>query len=286
MWDNRRWRRNSAAVSPVRGNRALSKGGVDTIEQPQHPSLTIGVFDNRQVYEGTTIARYEQTLLRGIRAAAAHYGCNVLLACGVGPHTAPFEALPAWPISLPQTNFVPMGSWNTAGLIAIPPFTDDQLAAIRAALPPSHPLVFTYPQQGYRSVGPANRDGIDQAFAHLIAHGHRPIAFIAADEHLGGDAAERLAAYRDATRAHGLPFDHALVAYGGHEAQQAYAAMRRMLQSGVDFTAAYIRAGRGLLRQHAAGAGRHGLAAGSPMRGGPGLSGLCCAGGSRGGAAG
>ena len=60
---------------------------------------------------------------------------------------------------------------------------------------------------------------------------------MAADEHLGGDAAERLAAYRDATRAHGLPFDPALVAYGGHEAQQAYAAMRRMLQSGVDFTA-------------------------------------------------
>ena len=35
------------------------------MEQTQHNSLTIGVFDNRQVYEGSTIARYEQTLLRG-----------------------------------------------------------------------------------------------------------------------------------------------------------------------------------------------------------------------------
>ncbi|HEY0739363.1 MAG TPA: substrate-binding domain-containing protein [Herpetosiphonaceae bacterium] len=207
------------------------------MEQTQYNSLTIGVFDNRQVYEGSTIARYEQTLLRGIRAAADHYGCNILLACGIGPHTAPFVALPAWPISLPYTNFVPVGPWNTAGLIAIPPFTDDQLVAIRAALPPDHPLVFTYPQEGFSSVGPANRDGIAQAFAHLIEHGHRRIAFMAADEHLGGDAAERLAAYQDATQAHGLPFDPALVAYGGHEAQQAYTALRRMLQSGIDFTA-------------------------------------------------
>lgn len=206
---------------------------VDTHQNP----LTIGVFDNRQVYEGTTIARYEQTLLRGVRAAARHYGCHLLLACGVGPHTAPFEALPAWPISLPHTTFVPVGPWNTSGLIAIPPFTDDQLLAIRSALPATHPLVFTYPQPGYPSVGPANQDGIAQAFAHMIVHGHRRIAFMAADEHLGGDAAERLAAYRDATAAHGLPFDPALVAYGGHEEHQSYSAMRRMIAAGVDYTA-------------------------------------------------
>ncbi len=228
---------NSEARSCRFAVAATEQGSSFMMEQTHYTSFTLGVFDNRQVYEGSTIARYEQTLLRGIRAAAAHYRCNVLLACGIGPHTAPFEALPAWPISLPHTNFVPVGPWNTAGLIAIPPFADDQLAAIRAALPPDHPLVFTYPQEGYPSVGPANNEGIAQAFAHLIAHGHRRIAFMAAGEHLGGDAAERLAAYRDATRAHGLPYDPALVGYGGHEAHQAYYALRQMLQSGTNFTA-------------------------------------------------
>ena len=58
--------------------------------------FTIGVFGNRQVYTGATIVRYEQILFRGIRAAARAYGCNVLLACGVGPDTVPFESLPAW----------------------------------------------------------------------------------------------------------------------------------------------------------------------------------------------
>lgn len=203
----------------------------------QNNPVTIGVIANRQVYEGTTIARYEQTLLRGIRAAVRHHGCHVLLACGVGPHTAPFTALPAWPICLPHTNFVPVGPWNTTGLIAIPPFADDQLQALRAALPVEHPLVVTSPQPGYPSVGPANRDGIATAFAHLIAHGHQRIAFIVADEQGSGDGVERLAAYRDAMQSHGLPYDPGLVAYGEHGEPQAYTAMRRILASGVEFTA-------------------------------------------------
>src|SRR5215213_6626845 len=91
---------------------------------------TIGVFGNRQVYEGTTIVRYEQILFRGIGAAAHAYGCNLLLACGIGPHSTPFEGLAAWPVGLVDTNFVPVGPWNTDGLIAIPPFTRERQQAI------------------------------------------------------------------------------------------------------------------------------------------------------------
>jgi signal transduction histidine kinase/AraC-like DNA-binding protein len=207
------------------------------IDRDPYRRLTIGVLGNRQVYEGTTIVRYEQVLLHGIRAAARAYDCNLLLACGVGPASAPFEGPAAWPIALPHTNFVPVGPWNTSGLIAIPPFTGAQQRAMQELLPEGHPIVFTYPQERYPSVGPANDAGIAQAFAHLIAHGHRRIAFIAADEHAGGDGAERLAAYRAATAAHGLPFDSALVAYGLHNVRESYHALQKLLDEGVDFTA-------------------------------------------------
>ncbi len=207
------------------------------LERDQYQRFTIGVIGNRQLYEGTTIVRYEQILLRGIRAAAHQYGCNLLLACGVGPDIEPYEGLTAWPVKLPQTNFVPVGPWNTSGLIAIPPFSDAQQRAIQELVPPGHPIVFTFPQEGYPSVGPANGDGIAQAFAHLVAHGHRRIAFIAADAHPVGDGAERLSAYRFAVAAHGLPLDRALVGYGGHNVHESYHALGQMLDAGVEFTA-------------------------------------------------
>ena len=215
----------------------MSNDSSHAIDRDQYQRFTLGVLGNRQVYEGTTIVRYEQVLLRGIRAAARAYGCNLLLACGVGSDIAPFERLPAWPICLPDSNFVPVGPWNTSGLIAIPPFTDSQQYTLQELLPDGHPIVFTDPQEHYPSVGPANDTGIEQAFAHLIAHGHRRVAFIAANEHAGGDGAERLAAYRSALAAHDLPFDSALVRYGGHNAHESYYALRHMLDAGVDFTA-------------------------------------------------
>jgi hypothetical protein len=108
----------------------MSTEPLHTLDCDPDQRFTIGVLGNRQVYVGTTIVRYEQTLFHGIRAAARAYGCNLLLACGVGPNTEPFEWLPAWPIARPHTNFVPVGPWNTSGLIAVPPFTDAQQPAI------------------------------------------------------------------------------------------------------------------------------------------------------------
>lgn len=201
------------------------------------PRRTIGVVSNRQLYVGSTISRYEQTLLRGVRAAAHAHGVNLLLACGVGPDVTPFEELPAWPACLPQTTFVPVGPWNTQGLLAIPPFSESQLRALLQLLPPGYPIVFTHPQAGFPSVGPANDIGVAAAFAHLREHGHSRIAFITTDANPVGDAAERLAAYRAALAAAGLPFDPSLLGYGGHNMHESRQALRRMLAAGADFTA-------------------------------------------------
>jgi signal transduction histidine kinase/AraC-like DNA-binding protein len=203
--------------------------------------LTIGVFGNRQVYEGTTIVRYEQILFRGIRAAAQAYGCRLLLACGIGPHSTPFEGLAAWPMCLSDTNFVPVGPWNTDGLIAIPPFTQERQQALRELAKYGKPFVFTSPQVEYPSQAPTNAEGIRQAFDHLREHGHERIAFIAAEEHLNrisdGDGAERFLAYKAALEAHGLPYDPSLVGYGGHDAYQSAIALKKMLAAGAQFTA-------------------------------------------------
>ncbi len=207
------------------------------MEPDQTRRSTIGVIGNRQIYEGTTIVRYEQILLRGIRAAARQHGSNLLMACGVGPDSNPYRGVAAWPVRLPHTSVVPVGPWNTSGLIAIPPFSEAQQRALQELVPLGFPIVFTSPQTGYPSVVPANGEGVAQAFAHLIAHGHRRIAFIAADAHPVGDGAERLSAYRAAVRAHGLPPDRALIGYGGHNAHESYHALRQMLDAGVVFTA-------------------------------------------------
>jgi signal transduction histidine kinase/DNA-binding response OmpR family regulator len=203
--------------------------------------FTIGVFGNRQVYEGTTIVRYEQTLFRGIRAAARAFDCNVLLACGIGPNKMPFEGIAAWPMLLTDTNFVPVGPWNTDGLIAIPPFTTERQHAIEQLAAYGKPIVFTSPQSDFPSQSPTNIEGILQAFDHLRQHGHERIAFIASEVDDSGvldtDGTERFAAYRMALAAHGLPFDPDLVGYGGHDTYQSALAMQRILARGVEFTA-------------------------------------------------
>jgi len=74
----------------------------------------------------------------------------------------------------------------------------------------------------------SNRDGARTGVAHLIAHGHRRIGFIG-DRPAGlYTRRERLAGYRDALAAAGLPYDRALVA-AAHSQQDASAATDRLL---------------------------------------------------------
>ncbi len=83
---------------------------------------------------------------------------------------------------------------------------------------------------------PDNRTGVTQAVAHLVAHGHRRIAF--AGSFIQSDIRERLDAYREALTLNGIEPDDALVfeaddnlAVGGE------AAARRMLAAGLPSTA-------------------------------------------------
>ncbi|GAA2850094.1 LacI family DNA-binding transcriptional regulator [Streptosporangium fragile] len=86
-----------------------------------------------------------------------------------------------------------------------------------------------------------NSGGARSGVAHLIAHGHRRVAFL-------GDSAsiytsgERLAGYRRALREAGLPYDASLVATG--PAEQAGPALARMLTGDDPPTAVFTGNGR------------------------------------------
>ncbi|MEO7912715.1 MAG: substrate-binding domain-containing protein [Roseiflexaceae bacterium] len=206
--------------------------------------FTIGVLASWQIYEGTTIGRYFHALLRGIQAAAAERGCNLLLACGVGGLAAPQSYTPAWPVSAPDTDFVPVGPWNTDGLVVIAHrLSAERSRYLQELSAIDHPIVFVGPEVPGPAVVADNAGGMQQAFAHLLEHGHTHIAFIAGYElrehgiDRPNDSDFRLQGYLSALRAAGLAYDPRLVVYGAHNAEGGKCAMQRLLATGVHFTA-------------------------------------------------
>jgi LacI family transcriptional regulator len=78
------------------------------------------------------------------------------------------------------------------------------------------------------SVAPDEQGGAFAAVAHLAALGHRRIGFLQSQADIPA-AAERLAGYRAALAAHGLPFDPALVARNAAEHDGGALAARALL---------------------------------------------------------
>jgi hypothetical protein len=206
--------------------------------------LTIGVLASWQVYEGTTIGRYLHTLLRGVRAAAVEKGCNLLLACGIGSRSNPQSYTTAWPVPTPDADFVPVGPWNTDGLIVVPQsLSPAQSHYVQSLIAAGHLVVFAGPEEPGPAVIVDNADGIRQAFSHLLRHGHQHIAFIAGytphsrATDRPGDSDIRLLGYLGALQDIGLARDPRLIAYGEHSADGGKRAMQRILASGARFTA-------------------------------------------------
>jgi len=203
---------------------------------PRQP--TIGVLVSWQVYEGTTIGRYLHTLLRGIYAQASTSGCNLLLACGVGGISHPGSYTPAWPVPAPDTDFVPIGPWNSDGLIVVPHrLSPTQAMYLQQLINEGYPVVFAGPAEAGPSVVADNAGGIRQAFTHLLEHGHRQIAFIAGFAESRGDSAERFQAYQLAMHEAGLAVDPRLTAYGEHNVDDGRRAMRQILATTAPFSA-------------------------------------------------
>lgn len=202
--------------------------------------LTIGVLTGWQYYWTATPLSYLDPLLNGMCLAAQRLGCHLLLGCGLGVSATTSDPLrPAWPIPAPGVDFVPIGPWNTDGLIAVTPLHLPALSRdIQAMIADGHPVQFVGSGERGPTIAADNTGGILEAMAHLVGHGHRRIAFIAGSpEDLDGDSGDRLRAYQAALRLHGLAADPRLVAYGRHVYGKGQAAMAQILAGGAPFTA-------------------------------------------------
>lgn len=206
----------------------------------RHGRPTIGVLAGWQFYWTATPLSYLNPIYRGICLAAAELDCNVLLGCGMGASASAGDLLrPAWPVPSSESDFVPIGPWNTDGLIAVNPMhsqtRSDYFQDVMAA---GHPVVFVGSGERGPTILADNAGGILQAMRHLVEHGHQHIAFIAGSpEDMAGDTGERLRAYQSALRTFGLADDPRLVAFGRHVSTSGYAASRQILSFGVPFTA-------------------------------------------------
>ena len=199
---------------------------------------TIGFLSTWSVYEGAAIDDYTHALLEGIRAAARDHNCNLLIGCGMSLPGNPLASRTAWAVPGPEMDFIPVGPYNTDGLIIIPDdLSDSQFEYVQDLVRSGFPVILTTAEKPGPLVAVDNAGGIRQAFEHLVSHGHHQIAFIAGKKGRGGDSAERLAAYRDALREAGIAEDERLIAFGEHRREDGRAAMRQILDRGAPFTA-------------------------------------------------
>src|SRR5687768_14215596 len=90
---------------------------------PANRRPIIGVLASWQVY-AMTLSTLLSPILRGVADAARVRECNILMACGVVSN-ASTGIRAAWPLLAPEMDFLPVGHWNTDGLIVIAPLESD-----------------------------------------------------------------------------------------------------------------------------------------------------------------
>ncbi len=199
--------------------------------------FTVGVLASWQLYAGT-IHTLLGPIVQGICKAARDHDCNILIAGGVVSSFAP-ETHPAWPFLSPEVDFVPVGPWNTDGLIVIAPHqgSKDLSSYLEQIIAINHPVVFVESAENRPVISPDNVSGIWKALAHLKGHGHRRIAFVAGGLGWPGDSQERLQAFLEGCEGLGLETEQRLMAYGGFSTPGGYQAMRQILATGAPLTA-------------------------------------------------
>jgi len=201
---------------------------------------TIGVLAGWQVFWTAKPLSYLNPVLRGIRRAAQELRCNLLIACGVGPSGEEGDPLrPAWLSLAEDSDFVPVGPWNTDGLILINPLnTKERSQTIQTIKASGHPVVFVGSGEEGPTIVADNAGGVHAALKHLVRHGHRMIAFIAGSPtDMDGDTGDRLRAFQEGMSTFGLTVDRRLIVFGRHVFEGGYVAMRQLLDTRIPFTA-------------------------------------------------
>jgi diguanylate cyclase (GGDEF)-like protein len=200
---------------------------------------TIGVVAGWQVYERTTPNWFLEAVLRGAAEAGAALGCHLLLSCGVDARIDdPSDVRPGWPVTGEDGDFVPVGPWNTDGIVFISPLRTPGRRAYALALQEAgFPVAFVGSGDGCPAVVADSAPGFREALVHLRSHGHRAVAFVSGDPSDLGDSLGRLEDFRRLRRELGLDESEDLVAAGLHSEEGGLQAMRSILATGRAFTA-------------------------------------------------
>jgi len=199
---------------------------------------TIGILPGWSGLAGIIPDRYLASVLAGIQSAAQIRECHLLLAWGLGRVADASGTFPAWPVASADSDFVPVGPWNTDGLIVFAPLRHEERSRYLQELSnQGYPILYIATGEREPMISVDNEAGIRKAVAHMVDHGHRRIAFIAGDPDDKGDSELRLNAYYSAMIDYGLEIDSGLVIQGWHTYLGGYEATRRLIESGVEFTA-------------------------------------------------
>ncbi len=204
----------------------------------KHDRPTIGILTGWSPITGQIADHYLASVLAGIQAAARIRSCNLLLAWGVGRVSDTNATHTAWPVVATDSDFVPVGPWNTDGLIVFAPLLVEARSRYLQELNgQGFPVLFIASGEKGPMVSTDNESGIRQAVTHLMDHGHRSIGFIAGDPGDAGDSQARLHAYHSVISEYGLDADPRLVADGWHSIDGGYEAVQKLRESGVKFSA-------------------------------------------------
>jgi diguanylate cyclase (GGDEF)-like protein len=204
----------------------------------KHDRPTIGVLAGRSTLEGTAPDPYRISVIRGIQAAARDRECHLLISWGIRTFTETNLLHSVWPVVSPESDFVPVGPWNTDGLILFAPLANEsQSLYLKQLAAEGFPVLFIAAGEKGTKVSVNNGMGIDQAMAHLAQHGHRRIAFLAGMPTDYGDSKIRLDAYYSSVTKYNLEADRELVVWGWHDFAEGYKSMRELLHGSIKFTA-------------------------------------------------
>ena len=189
----------------------------------------IGVLAGWHVYGADAPEQYLLDAYRGIVEAATKLDCDVLFACGIAP-TPARDSCPALPFITHGCHFVPIGTFNTDGLILLPPFPASLSGAgINELIDAGKPVIFLgQPGPGSCVISDAE-SGLASAIAHLKALGHTDIAFVAGNVNTPVNYSTHRQAFDEALRRNALCVNEGRVAYGQHTEPGGHAAIQDLL---------------------------------------------------------
>lgn len=201
---------------------------------------TIGVLAGWQFYNTATSLNYLIPAYKGIIRASRLVDCNLLLGCGLGSESDVNQPNhPAWPLIASDSDYVPIGPWNTDGLIIFAPLHSEiRSTYVQNLISKGFPIQFIGSGEKGSTLAVDNEVGVIEAINHLVQHGHKKIAFIAGSpDDLEGDTGERLEAYKRALRENQLSYDPKCVAFGWHIYDGGIDAIQQFRNSGAEFSA-------------------------------------------------